>query len=421
MTFNLRCLLNKNLRSIPFFSENSLIKSKEYKNLIDKNIPDDIQDNELVIVCLQEVYGYRTGIFGWISNYFSNKFSSNTHFLQRFINYSFHTNIYGDDLLLFSSGISLLNRLIPLINLVHWDFKKAIFNYNYNKSILKYINKNYSFSNCLSLNPLFDCGCCILSNKIPRSSGFEKFEFYIDHEKHLFDKISNKGIIWSYFFENDKGILILTCNSSETDEYYNKFMEFDQILILQKKLESQFKKNCPNIDSFIIFDEKINKQIYYRYFDNIFDFKIIDNDNNMLTLYKCIEPKLSKIENIAIDNIEMFCTFFEDTKNNLESNSDDTKIIIEQKNIENENENIEKDDLVITENKKNNDNKDEIGIHKVESKIETKEFIINLNEICINPLLMNNYFKEPTKTPNPTPSPSNLSLSSSSSSEWNII
>jgi len=306
MKLNLKCLMNMNIKSIPWFSQNSNIKNSTWKKMIDENITssnvDD--DDDLTVVCLQEAYGYRTGIIGWSFTFISSYITSYIpNYVQNFMNrYIFTKNkIYCTPLDIVITSVVLLNRIIPIINYGIWDNKIRIFNHNKNKSVLKYINKNNSVTNIFDyrslfcLEPLFDSGCCIMSNKKPLYTGFEKLDLYC--KENLQDRLCNKGVVWSYYKSDNKGILIMTYNLSENIGELSKLLELDQILTLQENLESiLLEKDETNIESYIIGDFKVqcynNDNLSFRDLLANYNVAFINNFNYYI-FYKNITNKLN--------------------------------------------------------------------------------------------------------------------------------
>lgn len=292
---NLKCLLNLNIKSVPWFSKNSTINNSTWKKMIDDNIDSgNLSDDDLVVVCLQEAYGYRTGILGWVCTFLS---SCIPDCMNR---YTIPSNsVYCTPLDILITSVVLLNRVLPLINYGIWDNKNRIFKHNKKNSVLKYINKNDSNTtifDCRSLfclNPIFDSGCCIMSNKKPLYSGFEKIDLY--SSENLEDRLCNKGIVWCYY---DDGILVMTYNLSENTNDLTKLLELDQILTLQEDLERILKDkyNIHNLKSYIVGDFKVQcyNNDYFSFRDLLKNYNVayVSNFNHYI-FYKNINSKLN--------------------------------------------------------------------------------------------------------------------------------
>lgn len=296
---NLKCLLNLNIKSVPWFSKNSTVKNSTWKKMIDDNIDSgNLSDDDLVVVCLQEAYGYRTGILGWTCTFLS---SCIPNCIQNFINrYTITSNnVYCTPLDILITSVVLLNRVLPLINYGIWDNKNRIFKHNKKNSVLKYINKNDSNTNIFDyrslfcLNPIFDSGCCIMSNKKPLYSGFEKLDLY--SSEILEDRLCNKGIVWCYY---DEGILVMTYNLSENTNDLTKLIELDQILTLQEDLERILKDkyNIQNLKSYIVGDFRVqcynNDNLSFRDLLKNYNVAYVSNFNHYI-FYKNIDSKLN--------------------------------------------------------------------------------------------------------------------------------
>jgi hypothetical protein len=326
-----------NIKSIPWFSENSNIKNSTWKKMIDENITLPSSDDDLTVVCLQEAYGYRTGILGWSFTFISSYVTSYIpNCVQNFMNkYIFTKNkIYCTPLDIVITSVVLLNRIIPIINYGIWDNKLRIFNHNKNKSVLKYINKNNSVTNIFDyrslfcLEPLFDSGCCIMSNKKPFYTGFEKLDLYC--KENLQDRLCNKGIVWSYYKSDNKGILIMTYNLSENIGELSKLLELDQILTLQENLESILleKEEETNIESYIIGDFKVqcynNDNLSFRDLLANYNVAFINNFNYYI-FYKNITNKL----NAHIITNEINSIFKVNFEGEDEINDEDVNVVVD--------------------------------------------------------------------------------------------
>lgn len=399
MKLNLKCLMNLNIKSIPWFSENSNIKHSTWKKMIDENITSsNLSDDDLTVVCLQEAYGYRTGMLGWIFTFISSyipKCIQNIYTLKK-------NKIYCTPLDIIITSVVLLNRIIPIINYGIWDNKLKIFNHNKKKSVLKYINKNNSVTNIFDyrslfcLDPIFDSGCCIMSNKKPLYTGFEKLDLYC--KENLHDRLCNKGIVWSYYKSDNKGILIMTYNLSENTGDLSKLLELDQILTLQENLESiLLEKEETNIESYIIGDFKVqcynNDNLSFRDLLENYNVAFINNFNYYI-FYKNITNKLNA--HIITNEINsIFKVNFERDEVN-----DEVEVIV---NVEEDEVNDEvKEEVNVVEEEVN------VVDHGVdiEEEGDVVEQEVDVKESFINPIY--DYFKRL--------SPINKELE-----DWNVI
>ena len=236
---------------IPLFNDNISKKIFEYNNLkLNKN------KNELNIITVNGLYGYRTGIVGWISSLCSLYLSKNNNptSFQRFLNYILKNDeqkFLANDFEILSYFLSLFNRGIPILNYANWDPKTFLFD-NFNKIPNLSLSKIYNFNSLYLLNPLFDSGCAIYSNKIPNDFGFQKWTLWNNLEFN--DKKFNKGMVWAFYKNENSGIVIinLSLHSCDTSLLYN--MQLQQIVKLKKQLEEQFSKGLDNYETYITGD-----------------------------------------------------------------------------------------------------------------------------------------------------------------------
>jgi hypothetical protein len=246
-----------------------------------KNNPSiEINDSDLSIICIQGLYGYRTGLVGKLFNIGSRYLSkiSNPRFLQSVINnfYSIESNDYE----IVSFGISLLSRLIPINNIFVYDSKSELSN-NYSNNLNDSHPSIFDFSSLFLLKPLFDSGCAIYSNKEYTNCGFEKWNCTFNNETY-----KNKGMVWCYYESADKknGITVINLDFHNNNNDLADIEDINQLINLKNKLESQF------------YTEEILRYETY----------IVGNFNilfNMSNIIKEIEDKLSLLQNANINII----------------------------------------------------------------------------------------------------------------------
>ncbi len=223
------------ISGIPLYSNNLSKRINEYQDYIKNNNYNNYNDNELCIINIHGLYGYRTGILGYFLNYTSYKLSKNKNptFLQKYINKNrTKKNIVANDFEIISYYFSLFFRTIPILNFGNWDLKDKIFFKN-----LKCTNKNLSLPSIFNLksvyllSPLFDSGARIYCNRPSKLSGFEKW-----HTRS--DTLFNRGITWSYFESDNKenGIMVLNIEI-DGDEFIEK--QILQIIDFKNKFEQQ--------------------------------------------------------------------------------------------------------------------------------------------------------------------------------------
>ena len=267
---------NKNYRSI--------------KKFIDLNLPteEELNDNDLVIFCIEEMYGYRTGIFGYLMTFLSNSYiSANlpaTSIYQHIYNYIYKTSITLKDIELSSFLVSLINRPIPFLNFGVWDNKNRVFNENFHNSVLKHINPNRSISNMFDIlsnlcSPFYDSGLSILSNKPSFTGGFERL-------KGVSGYMKNYGFTWNYFKDknNRKGIMVICINLSDDTNVSVKEDEYNQMINFVHTLREQYTVGVKIYETYLIGDLKMNPE--ESGFLNLFeDFQIFNKKDTSYLLY----------------------------------------------------------------------------------------------------------------------------------------
>ena len=179
----LKSITSANIDGVPLISSNLKYRLNEYKRYINDNIKENNNEEELEILSIHGLYGYRTGIFGFLSNYLTYNFINckNVNFLQRFLNFLTKNNYKieaSNDFEIIAFIICLISRSIPILNVGNWDPKKNFFR---KKSCFKNITENLSMPSILNLksiyllDSLFDCGSAIYANKRPLDRGYEKW------------------------------------------------------------------------------------------------------------------------------------------------------------------------------------------------------------------------------------------------------
>ena len=279
MTLKLKCISNVNLKNKPFFSKN--FKKEKWLNALKLNSINNLSkdDDDLIIVCLQDLYGYRTGLIGYITTLLTstiNKYTPSTFLFSTIINFIINSELNCNDLDILAGIISILNRSIPFLNYGIWDYKEY-----FAKQINLFANDNSSINGMFNLNsiflfkPFFDSGLCILSNKKCHESGFEKLS-------RSTNKYVNEGFLWSCFKKDKKNILILTLNISKNDD---NIEDLKELFLFIDKLSLKFEK-CPEI--YISGDLKMNLDQCKHLFED--EFKILNNEETLYLLYKNNNP-----------------------------------------------------------------------------------------------------------------------------------
>jgi hypothetical protein len=147
----------------------------------------------------------------------------------------------------------LVNRCIPIINYGNWDPKSFLCT---NETEIKNLSfpTIYNFNSLYLLSPLYDSGCAIYSNKLPKYYGFK--EWTIWNNINFNDNKFNKGMVWAFYKNNNNGIIIinLCLHTSDTCLLYN--MQMQQIVNLKKYLEENFCKDLNSYETYITGDFK---------------------------------------------------------------------------------------------------------------------------------------------------------------------
>ena len=246
---NLRSVISCNINGTPLYSCNLSKRIDEYKNFIDESSKENISEDDLVIISIQGLYGYRTGILGYLSNMLSYRLSKNNNpkLLKSLLNVFISSDIESNDFEICSFILSMISRKLPLLNIGNWDLKKNINNNYINNFIPNHsLPSIFDLKSVYLLNPIFDSGCTIISNKECNISQFERWEI-LDH-CNFKNKLFNKGINWAYYESKDKqnGITIINFELIEsTDE--DLISQFRQLVNLKNKLEIMFANNIDNL------------------------------------------------------------------------------------------------------------------------------------------------------------------------------
>lgn len=388
---NLKSITSLNINGIPLKNNNLSKRIYEYKNFSHESmINNSINDNELCILSIQGLYGYRVGILGLLTNHISFMLSkkNNPTYLQKFINLFRKKNpLLGNDFEIISFILSIFNRTIPIINYGNWNLKNKFEN-----DKIKDVTKNISMPSIYNLkslylqNPLYDSGCSIYSNKIPLNNGFEPWN--TRNKLVINENIYNKGITWCYFqSENsDKGITIISVNIDDNIPEWIISEQLKQIVKLKNNLENKFNLNVKYYETYLMGDFKIEYNINFLDKEpyNILEksnFRIISNNQDISSTHFIFHAKDNYYENDIDNNISSSnMKFLDDDILSVDFNDENINHK-ENKNIENIVENI---NLVVNNVINNinniNDNyenfKKEI-INNFENKSITDTYIIN--------------------------------------------
>lgn len=397
---NLKSIISCNINGVPLTSCNLSKRIYEYKKFINENINEDFLDDELFIISIQGLYGYRSGILGYLFNKLSFELSQNNNpiLLKSFLNLFISESVEANDFEIFSTFLSMISRKIPFLNIGNWDLKKFISNEYINNFIPnKSLPSIFDLKSLYLLNPLFDSGCTIISNQKFVESGFEKWN--IIDSCNFNNRLFNKGINWAYYESKDKknGISIINFELVKTEDLYT--FQFNQLLELKNTLEKTFANNTeyPKIkyETFIIgnFDYEFNLKNIFEEINKIWEIfeinglQILNNTNisttNFILYNNYYDKNSEKIKlnifnktNFAIEDDKIECIEFSNL-NNVEYEKEvkdeileiNDEIYIESSLNENIEENIKKE---IEKVKKIDDN--------ISVDINKNDIIISIND-----------------------------------------
>lgn len=336
----IRSITSLNAKAIPYLSK---FDYKTWKNLVN----DENDDDKLRILCVQEIYGYRVGVLGYIMESISHSFER----VKR--SYVYRSNIiYMSDLGVLSGMFTLLNRYIPFLNVGYWDYRKYMVN-----SVYKYYDNNSKIGMFDVYNrQILDGGCCIYANKKSLKSGF--VSLYIDNKVSASDNISRKGITWSLYDGDTKRVLVITFNLSDDLDEMMKLIELDEIVTLQRDLESKYTDSSKSVDTYIIGDFKIVFKESYA-FNGLLSNYIVENNGTNYMFHKSLDSIKRYKEVKKENNLYRFECVEEE----------DDVVIVEMKEHEMKEE--EHDDMDKEEEKHDDMEKDEekTGMYFVENPI----------------------------------------------------
>ena len=324
---HLKNLISFNLGAHPLYNCDNNKNSKEWartiwKVTVNNNIEQILSDknknkDDLYIITLQEGYGYRVGLLGYLAHMLSYNLSQTyepTSF-QRFLNkYIAKKRIHANDFEITAFYLSILSRTLPFLNLGIWDIKNNLKNHIFKNIYNSSHPSIFDFKSLFCLNPIFDSGCAILSNRKAAANGFEKWSWVVDNayfKLDSYEKMINKGITWAYFESGDKGIVVI---NFDLFNIYTIRQSFEQVIKLEKKLRCTIVgENIVNYEIYITFND------YYEcsdndvlFFDKIFDLISKDTLSSLGMYKKIFYKKLKFKEACAIVDNNYQWTFYKD-------------------------------------------------------------------------------------------------------------
>lgn len=326
---------------------------RRWKTVIEEQSTQDLKEDELNIFCIQGLYGYNSGFIGNLLNFLSYGLStfSTPVIVSYLLNLCYETNSNDYELITFL--LSIITRIIPINNFVNFDPK------NYTK-VFEYTNENKSFPNNCNLSslfllqPIFDSGCAIYSNRKPVNSGFEPWG-------HVPNKYKNKGMTWCYFRDENKnsGISVINIDLEDSNPLHT-MSNLKQLTELKHSLENHYSYNVEKYETYIVGS-----------FDILLNFRMFAPETQ--AKYKILSDAGIQIlnETASDDQFIMYSSF--DAKNNKHI---DLSVYMEQdENMLYKFNIVETTDLSIDEHIEM-----EISVEKVEPVIESVTPNILVNE-----------------------------------------
>ena len=376
---SVKSITSCNINTIPLYSNNVAKTISEYKNHM-KNIYNKdytIEDDELIINCVQGMYGYRCGLLGYLSNLLSYTLSkkSNPVFLQSVINRFVNNPLNSNDYEIISFFTSLISRKIPIFNIGFWDVKNNLFSDN---EIFKYNIKNsscpsiFNLKSTYLLKPLFDSGCTIYSNKKHLDSGYEPW--YVNYEGTFKQRLFNKGLVWAFYESKNKsnGIAVINVEMINDAPEYIYLLQMKQIVRLKEDLQNKFMQNkdYKKYETFIVGD-----------FKSEFNLNILPNIKKRLKIFENANLVMyNKLSNISSTNFIFYNNYYMVNKINIKYVNNITNDNFSCINLELINEYKEKESSILKLQRfyRKQKLRNYINILKKDFKpIELKEIIIN--------------------------------------------
>lgn len=277
-----------NVDKIPYF------KQREENTIY--SLSPEIVSGTSVLIC-NNVYSYRVGILGWLLHKLSKKVCLKSSYLVKKI------NEYRDerkckfncsDLEVLTYGVSCINRLIPLLNLVTINER-----YNYVGNYkFKYGYENKSLPGLFSYSPFFDSGCGILSNIKPLYSDFIPLRW---KNKEQLDYLVNKGILYNFYKKEEECCLLVTYNFAENKTIEELLYDVDDVMTWLSKLQikDEEKYNVLIIGDFKMKIDEHSSIIKLIIGEN-FNIKHLSNTSYLIHNIKNEEIEVVKIDDVAI-------------------------------------------------------------------------------------------------------------------------
>jgi len=232
MSFRLRNICSVKLKGVPLV--NSIFKNIPLWNQeLNKHTSFEENENELNILCVQNLFSYNSGFLGFLINKLGFYLPSTSIIKYLLKNYE------SNDIEFICFLLSMVSRTIPFNNFFIYDFKSILCDN------LPFINQNLSFHSVYNLKslfcfkPVFDSGSAIFSNKKADDTGFIPW-------KNNDNSYYNKGMIWCLFKKDTTGIMIINVDCIESSDSC-----FQELVELKTNLEEKFGKDLDGYETYI--------------------------------------------------------------------------------------------------------------------------------------------------------------------------
>lgn len=293
----MRSIASWNVWGMPLLSQDLSVRMKQWRRFIDNNMPRraQVNDNELVVCCIQEAWGFRSGL-GVIGNWLAYMQSQcyQTHRLSRCLPKVGGHPIRSNDNELMSFVGTALGRAIPGLNALTWDPKWFIMNgtpkgidralrygTNYgrkNKSMPSMVNCKSIFK----LKPLLDSGSMIMANRRPTASGFKLWNTY--GSAGSVEDMARKGIAWAYFESGGNGIMVFSVHLAGASPTGTDIDQLHQIVNFARDQRTRFSSQVNN---------------YVTYVAGDFNIEFLSDNPNDRMKYEIMNSAFVRISNVS--------------------------------------------------------------------------------------------------------------------------
>lgn len=129
-SLRMKSIATWNVWGMPWYSRDLSKRMKQWSAYLHDSMAESQQigEEDLVVGCIQEAWGYRVGALGWPVMWagYKNSACCDTHGLSNLLNKRVSREIYANDHELLSGVWSAGTRAVPLLNAGVWDPKRTI-------------------------------------------------------------------------------------------------------------------------------------------------------------------------------------------------------------------------------------------------------------------------------------------------------